>query len=149
VTAFLLDANVLIALAWPTHSAHERVQRWFSLNARQGWATCPFTECAFIRIVSNPAFSPNFLTLQEAISLLTLNVKHPTHRFWADDLPFEDAFRHFQGRIVGHNQVTDGYLLGLALHKKGRLATLDESLPTLLDSKSTRRDTVEVIARSV
>jgi hypothetical protein len=52
-------------------------------------------------------------------------VNHPTHRFWADDLPLEDAFRHFSGRILGHNQVTDGYLLGLAAHKKGKLATLD------------------------
>jgi uncharacterized protein len=149
VTAFLLDANVLIALAWPTHSAHERVQRWFSRNAKQGWATCPFTECAFVGIVSNPAFSPNFLTLPEAIRLLTLNVNHPGHRFWADDLPFEDAVHHFRGRLVGHNQITDGYLLGLALHKQGRLATLDESLATLLDSKSTQRDTVEVIPGAV
>jgi len=148
VTAFLLDANALIALAWPTHSAHERVQQWFSRKARQGWATCPFTECAFVRIVSNPAFSPNFLTLPEAIRLLTLNVNHPTHRFWADDLPVEDALRHFHGRLVGHNQVTDGYLLGLAMHKNGRLATLDESLAILLDPRGTERDRVELIPKS-
>lgn len=149
MTAFLLDANVLIALAWPTHSAHERVQRWFSRNARHGWATCPFTECGFVRIVSNPAFSPNFLTLPEAIRLLALNVNHPAHRFWADDLPLEDAVRHFQSRLVGHNQITDGYLLGLAMQKKARLATLDESLTTLLDSKSTRGEAVEVIQKNV
>lgn len=146
--AFLLDANVLIALAWPTHTAHERVQRWFSRNAMEAWATCPFTECAFVRIVSNPAFSPDFLTLPEALRLLALNVDHPNHRFWADELPFEDAVRHFRGRLVGHNQVTHGYLLGLALHKKARLATLDESLATLLDPKSPQGDTVEVIPRS-
>ena len=148
MTAFLLDANALIALAWPTHSAHERVQHWFSRSARQGWATCPFTECAFVRIVSNPAFSPDFLTLPEAVRLLTLNVNHPTHRFWADDLPVEDAVRHFQRRLVGHNQVTDGYLLGLAMHKKGRLATLDESLVMLLNPKSYEGDRVELISKS-
>ncbi len=148
MTAFLLDANVLIALAWPTHSAHERVQHWFARNAGQGWATCPFTECAFVRIVSNPAFSPNFLTLPEATRLLALGVKHPTHRFWADDLPAEGAVRHFQGRLVGHNQVTDAYLLGLAMHKKGRLATLDESLATLLDPKGGERDRIVVIAKN-
>ena len=149
MSAFLLDANVLIALAWPTHTAHERVQRWFSRNARQGWATCPFTECAFVRIVSNPAFSPSFLTLQEAIRLLTLSVNHPTHRFWADDLPCEDAIGQFRGRLLGHNQITDGYLLGLAMHKKAKLATLDESLATLLDARNTQGDTVEVIPKSV
>jgi uncharacterized protein len=148
VGAFLLDANALIAVAWPTHSAHERVQRWFSRNASQGWATCPFTECAFVRIVSNPAFSPNFLTLPEAIRLLALNVNHPTHHFWVDDLPVEDAVRHFQGRMVGHKQITDGYLLGLAMHKKGKLATLDERLATLLDPKSGERNRVELIVGS-
>jgi uncharacterized protein len=149
LTTFLLDASALIALAWPTHSAHERVQTWFSRNAKQGWATCPFTECAFVRIVSNPAFSPDFLTVPEAVRLLTLNVNHPTHRFWADDLPVEDAVRQFQGRMMGHNQVTDSYLLGLAMHKKGRLATLDENLTTLLDPRRGERDRVVVIPRSL
>ena len=148
MTAFLLDANALIALAWPTHSAHARVQSWFSRNARQGWATCPFTECAFVRIVSNPAFSRDFLTLPEAVRLLTINVSHPAHRFWADDLPVEETLRHFQDRLVGHNQVTDGYLLGLVMHKKGRLAMLDESLAALLDPKSAERNRVEVIPKS-
>jgi toxin-antitoxin system PIN domain toxin len=148
VTSFLLDVNALIALAWPTHRAHERVQTWFSRHGSQGWATCPFTECGFVRIVSNPAFSPDFLTVLEAVRLLTLNVNHPTHSFWADDLPAQEAVRHFQGRLAGHNQVTDAYLLGLAMHKKGRLATLDESLVRLLDPKGGERDRVVVIAKN-
>jgi toxin-antitoxin system PIN domain toxin len=124
------------------------VQTWFSRAAGQGWATCPFTECAFVRIVSNPAFSPNFLTLPAAIQLLSLNVNHPTHRFWADDLPVADAVRHLQRRMTGHKQVTDAYLLGLATHKKSRLATLDESIAALFDPKSAERDTVVVIPKS-
>lgn len=148
MTAFLLDVSALIALVWPTHRAHERVKGWFSRNARQGWATCPFTECAFVRIVSNPAFSPDFLTVSEAIRLLSLNVSHPTHQFWADELPIADAVRHFQNRIVGHNQVTDGYLLGLAMHKRAKLVTLDESLDALLDPKGGERDRIVVIRRT-
>ena len=148
MTPFLLDVSALIALAWPTHRAHARVQAWFARSGKQGWATCPFTECGFVRIVSNPAFSPNFLTLPEAIRLLTLNLSHPTHHFWADDLPVEDAVRRFRGRMVGHNQVTDGYLLGLAMHKKARLATLDEGLATLLDPKSGDLDRIVVIPKS-
>jgi uncharacterized protein len=147
VTAFLLDANALIALAWPTHSAHERVQHWFSSNARRGWATCPFTECAFVRIVSNPAFSSDFLTLPDAVRLLALNVEHPAHRFWAADISFADAAKSFQGRLVGHKQVTDVYLLGLATQRKGKLATLDERVTALLD-KSSQREWVELIPRN-
>jgi toxin-antitoxin system PIN domain toxin len=148
VSVFLLDVSALIALAWPTHRDHLRVQSWFSRNARQGWATCPFTECGFVRIVCNPAFSSDFLTVPEAVRLLALNVNHPTHRFWADNLPVEDAVRPFQGRLVGHNQVTDGYLLGLAIHHKARLATLDERLAALLDPKGGERDGVVVIPKS-
>jgi len=124
------------------------VETWFSRNAALGWATCPFTQCAFVRIVSNPAFSPNFLTVTAAVQLLTLNVNHPTHEFWADDLPLADAVRSFQGRLWGHNQVADGYLLGLVMHKQGKLATLDESLATLLDPKSGEQDRVVVIPKS-
>jgi uncharacterized protein len=149
VTPFLLDVSALIALAWPTHRAHERVLSWFARSAKQGWATCPFTECGFVRIVSNPAFSPDFLTLPEAIRLLTLNLSHPTHHFWADDLPFEDAVRPFHGRMLGHYQVTDGYLLGLAINKKARLATLDEGLASLLDAKSGYLDRIVVIPRNL
>jgi uncharacterized protein len=68
---FLLDVNVLIAMAWPTHRAHERVQEWLAHNAREGWATCPLTQTAFVRILSNPAFSPNALTPADALALLT------------------------------------------------------------------------------
>ena len=145
MAAFLLDANVLIALAWPSHTAHERVLQWFARNSRLGWATCPFTECAFVRIVSNPAFSPNYLTITEAVRLLTLNVSHPEHHFWPDDLPLHNAIRPMQERMWGHNQVTDGYLLGLAIHRKGRLATLDRSLMAMLDGKDRDERRVELI----
>lgn len=148
MTAFLLDVNVLIALAWPGHEAHERVQRWFARNADLGWATCPFTQSAFVRIISNPAFSSRAVTPQDALRALSISVEHPAHRFWAADVAFGDAVRRFQGRLVGHQQVTGAYLLGLALHKKGRLATLDRSIVTLLDPESTECDRVEVIPQS-
>lgn len=70
------------------------------------------------------------------------------HVFWADDLPAEEAVRQFQSRLVGHNQVADAYLLGLVIHKKGRLATLDESLTALLDPKGGERHRVEVIPKN-
>ena len=147
MAVYLLDVNVLIALAWPNHSAHQDVQSWFARNSTREWSTCPFTECAFIRIVSNPAFSSDFLTLQESIHLLDLNLQDPRHHFWADDLPVENALRQFQGRISGHQQVTDAYLLGLTLHKKGRLATLDRSVVALLPPGSRERDRIEIIPK--
>jgi hypothetical protein len=145
MTAFLLDVNVLIALMWPAHESHAQVGEWFSRHARQGWATCPFTQAAFVRLVSNPAFSRDAVAPQEAIGLLSANLKHRYHRFWSDDISFGEAVELFQGRVVGHRQVSDAYLLGLAIHKKGRLATLDRAVMALLPPDSPHRQRVEII----
>jgi hypothetical protein len=145
MTGFLLDVNVLIALMWPAHESHAQVGEWFSRRARQGWATCPFTQAAFVRLVSNPAFSRDAVTPQEAIALLSANLKHRYHRFWSDDISFGEAVELFQGRLMGHRQVSDAYLLGLAIHKKGELATLDRGVVDLLPPDSPHRRVVEII----
>ncbi|MHB8502001.1 MAG: TA system VapC family ribonuclease toxin [Candidatus Acidiferrales bacterium] len=144
-TGFLLDVNVLIAMAWPTHSAHKKVQDWLSRHAREGWATCPLTQTAFVRILSNPAFSPNALAPGDAVILLQANLSHPAHRFWADELSFIQALEVLTPRLAGHQQVTDAYLLGLAIHKKGKLATMDQAVLSLLPEKSRAREFVELV----
>lgn len=136
MSAFLLDANVLIAMAWPAHAAHDRAQRWFAKNAHHGWATCPLTELAFVRVISNPAFSPDALTPREAMVVLDANMKHPSHRFWEDNLSLLDASKDTRPKLVGHQQLTDAYLLGLAAHHKARLATLDTRIGFLLKDPS-------------
>ena len=139
MNGFLLDVNLLIALLWPPHEAHARAQRWFAHNARQGWATCAMTQAGFVRIVSNPAFSRHAVSPRDAAEVLSGSLQHPAHRFWIEDLEVTEALAQFGERILGHQQVTDAYLLGLAIHKKGRLATLDASLSSLLPEQSTAR----------
>jgi uncharacterized protein len=143
--ACLLDVNVLIAMTWPTHQAHGKVQHWLSHRGREKWASCPFTQTSFVRIVSNPAFSPNALAPADALVLLRSNLGHPAHQFWPDDIGLLEAVARFESRIVGHQQVMDAYLLGLAIYKKGKLATLDRGLVALLPEKSLERDLVTVI----
>ena len=145
MTACLLDVNVLIALMWPAHESHSQVEEWFDGHARQGWATCPLTQAAFVRILSNPAFSRDAVTPREAIAVLSANLKHRDHRFWADEISFAEALEGFQGRLVGHRQVTDAYLLGLALYKRGKFATLDRSVAALLPEGSPHRRRVVII----
>jgi len=145
MTAFLLDVNVLIALMWPTHQSHSQVEEWFSRHARQGWATCPFTQAAFVRLVSNPAFSRDAVTPQEAIALLSANLKLRYHRFWGDEISLAEAVEGFRGRLVGHRQVSDAYLLGLAIYKRGKLVTLDRSVAALLPEGSPHSQRVEII----
>jgi toxin-antitoxin system PIN domain toxin len=143
--AFLLDVNVLIATAWPTHQAHQKVQEWIGCHAKEGWASCPFTETAFVRILSNPAFSPSAVTPADALALLRANLQHPAHRFWEDDVSLIQAVKPFSERLVGHQQVSDAYLLGLVIHRKGKLATLDRGVLTLLEEKSPDRHRVVII----
>ena len=143
MTVRLLDANVLIALMWPAHESHSLVQNWFATTGAKAWATCPFSQAAFVRIVSNPMFSPDAVTPNEAIEILAANMKHKGHHFWRDDVDFPSAVERFRKNLAGHRQVMDGYLLGLAVKNQGRLATLDRGISSLIEEG--RRDILEVI----
>ena len=126
---FLLDTNLLIALAWPNHVHHIEAQRWFAQAKAAGFRTCPITETGFVRISSNPSFTPEAVIPGEALALLERIRSLPGHGFWPDDLPIDAALK--PGRIVGHRQVTDGYLLALAISHGGILATLDRGAAVL------------------
>jgi uncharacterized protein len=145
VSCFLLDVNVLIALLWPPHEAHARAQQWFAHNAHHGWATCAMTQAAFVRIVSNRAFSQRAVSPRDAVEVLSGSLNHPAHHFWTDDIGVPEALAAFGRRLLGHQQVTDAYLLSLAIHKKGKLATLDASLAALLPEQSAARARIVVL----
>ena len=145
MSVFLLDVNVLVALSWPGHQFHDRTQHWFGRHCSNGWATCPITQAGFVRILSNPAFSPRAVAPAEAIRVLEITVSHPRHQFWKDDLPLTDAVLAFRSKLVGHQQITDAYLLGLVMHKKGKLATLDHSISKLLPLGTRAESLVESI----
>ena len=127
----LLDVNVLIALFWPAHEFHGCAHRWFLNNSGNRWATCSFTEAAFVRIVSNPKFSPQSVHPREAMRLLRSNLESTSHVFWPDNTSFLDIVSAFAPRIAGHQQVSDAYLLGLAKAHRGRLVTLDRAIVAL------------------
>ena len=146
MNAYLLDTNLLIALLWPTHERHSLALKWFARHRAQGWATCPLTEAGFVRIVSNPAFSRDAVQPREAIQVLSANTEAKDHRFWLDDLPLAEAVAFSGMRLVGHQQVTDAYLLGLTLHHGGALATLDERIASLAEPKSAARKAVAIVA---
>jgi toxin-antitoxin system PIN domain toxin len=131
VAVFLLDANVLIALAWPEHEFHEKVGRWFIRHTRAGWATCPFTQGAFVRVLSNAAFSADALTPENALRVLESNLSLPGHHFWADSISVPEALRSIGVQLTGHRQITAAYLVGLAIQHKGRFATLDKGIGAL------------------
>jgi predicted nucleic acid-binding protein len=54
----LLDANVLLAMAWPNHPFHASSRAWFSRLGAQGWGTCQLVDAAFVRLSANAAVVP-------------------------------------------------------------------------------------------
>ena len=127
---YLLDINVLIALAWPSHVHHDQAQRWFAQKRTAGFRTCPLTETGFVRISSNPNFVPDAVSPKEALALLEQITSLPDHVFWPDDLPLHKAIDKDQP-ILGHRQITDAYLLALATVRGGILATFDRAVLSL------------------
>ncbi len=142
---YLLDTNLLIALLWPSHERHGLAVKWFTRHRAKGWATCPLTEAGFVRIVSNPAFSRDAVQPREALHVLTANTAAKDHIFWPDELPIAEAVAFTGIRLMGHQQVPDAYLLGLAIRRGGVLATLDERIAALTEPKAAERKALELI----
>jgi uncharacterized protein len=125
MTSALVDVNVLLALAWPNHQHHDRAHGWFIRESPDGWATCALTQLAFVRLSSNPAYTPAAVPPSEAAALLGTLTSHATHRFLAELPPLRVEFF---ANAVGHQQTTDAYLVHLAEHHGVRLVTFDAPL---------------------
>lgn len=97
MSVHLLDVNVLIALSWPTHEHHAAAHAWFASNEPTGWATCPMTQCAFVRISSNPKAVGTPVTPAQAVAALERMTAHPRHVFWADDFQLTSPQRRCAG----------------------------------------------------
>jgi toxin-antitoxin system PIN domain toxin len=124
----LLDVNLLIALFDVDHVHHPRAWRWFEQHGGRGWATCPITQNGCLRVMSLPAY-PNPVPVASMLPRLRDAVAAPEHAFWPDDTSLLDGRRFVSARIHGPRQLTDLYLLGLAVANGGRLATFDEGIP--------------------
>lgn len=125
---FLLDANILIALIDPSHVQHDRAHDWFAAQGQFGWATCPLTENAVLRIVGNERY-PNSPGTPAAVAPLLAGLRNlPGHSFWPDDISLLNTEQLDSARLLSPGQVTDTYLLALARANGGKLATFDRRL---------------------
>ena len=125
---FLLDVNVVIALLDPAHVSHESAHVWFEHEGRASWATCPITQNGVIRIVGNPKYPNSTGSPALAAQLLRQFCGLPGCVFWPDSLSLLDAGHADVSVILTPGDVTDSYLLALAVANGGKLATLDRRL---------------------
>lgn len=125
---YLLDVNVLIALMDPAHIDHERAHEWFEATGRHSWASCPVTECGVMRVLGNPRYPNSPGTPASAARMLEELWSLSGHVFWPDDISPVDEQRFDTARLLSAGQVTDSYLLGLAVAHGGQLGTFDRRL---------------------
>lgn len=125
---FLLDVNVLIALIDPAHVAHDAAHTWFENEGSRDWATCPLTENGVIRIVGSPRYAGGPGSPAAVAQVMERFRRLPGHRFWPDDISLLDATSIDTDRVRTAAQVTDTYLLALAVVHGGKLATFDRRL---------------------
>jgi len=123
----LLDVNVLLALMDRDHVHHRRALAWWRSESGDGWASCPLTQNGFVRILCQGNY-PRRRTAAQAVEQLRLQLAEPSHQFWRDDISIADESLFDRTRILGPKQITDVYLLALAIKNGGRLATFDRSI---------------------
>lgn len=121
----LLDVNVLVALLDEDHIHHHLVTKWFDTPGLQ-WAICSFTEAGFLRYMTRSGMSA-----EEATLMLTRLAEEPGYHFQPCPVGWHKLCGPILARIFGHNQITGAFLLGLAIHEKIVLATLDKAIQVL------------------
>jgi toxin-antitoxin system PIN domain toxin len=125
----LLDVNVLIALLDASHVSHRDAMAWFAANAARGWASCPITQNGCLRIMSSAGY-PNARSVAAIAARLRDATADPVHEFWSDDVSILNDASVDLSRVHGPRQLTDLYLLALAVRHGGRLVTFDRAIAT-------------------
>lgn len=123
----LLDVNVLVALLDEAHIHHAQAMSWLERNIRHGWATCPISQNGCIRIMSQPGY-PGALPAVAVAERLAEAANNSDHEFWPDNINLLKEGCLDWSRVLSHRQVTDAYLLALAVRHKGRLVTMDRRI---------------------
>jgi toxin-antitoxin system PIN domain toxin len=120
---------VLIALVDKNHVLYTKATQWFDASGHRDWGVCAFTEAGFLRLLTNPKVGS--LSLEVASEVLAALITHPGYRFWPIEDDWATLAAPFIERVFGHQQITDAYLLGLAVKQGGVLVTMDKAIKYL------------------
>jgi toxin-antitoxin system PIN domain toxin len=126
VHQYLFDVNVFVALTARNHVHHQLVKEWFYASSSIKWAICSFTEAGFLRNATAPRAGQ--ITMSEATAILMQLTRHPGYRYLPIDADWHTLCGPFFKRLYGTKQVTDAYLLGLAVRAGLTLVTLDKGI---------------------
>jgi uncharacterized protein len=133
---YLLDVNVLYALTARDHIHHSVVKAWFYASPALRWAICPFTEAGYIRNAT--ASRPGQIEMAEATAILKKLAQHPGYHYLPITGDWHTLCGPFFKRLYGAKQVTDAYLLGLAVREGLALVTIDKGIVHLAGNEYSR-----------
>jgi toxin-antitoxin system PIN domain toxin len=122
---YLLDVNVLVALLDEDHIHHNAVLKWFETPGLQ-WVLCPFTEAGLLRHMTRPKIGD--MTIEEATAMLARLAEQPGYHYQGISADWQTLCGRFFKRIFGHKQITDAYLLGLAVQEELIFVTFDKAI---------------------
>lgn len=77
--------------------------------------------------MSQPNY-PGAVAAAQVASRLAEAAASPDHQFWPDSISLLEMDLFDWSRVLGHRQVTDVYLLMLAVQNGGRFVTLDRRI---------------------
>jgi uncharacterized protein len=141
----LVDVNVLIALHDQQHVHHLAALEWLDRHSSDGWASCPITQNGCLRVMGQSSYT-NPRPIAESVHVLARTLGSPNHEFWPDDISLLDGKRLHANKVLGHRQLTDVYLLALAVHHHGRLVTFDAKIPTSVVVGASAKHLVTLLA---
>ncbi|HEY0967622.1 MAG TPA: PIN domain-containing protein [Opitutaceae bacterium] len=126
---YLLDTNVLLALAHTGHTLHDKAISWYGsvASSAAGFHTCSITELGFVRISVVTGLQPDIAAAKEALAGLKSSSKV---RF--ELIPDDVSVAQLPAFVKKPQAVTDGHLSELARKNALRLVTLDRGIPNAL-----------------
>ena len=126
---YLLDVNVLLALAHQNHSEHLKVSNWFrdAYGIAKVFLTCSITELGFVRVSVQAGLEANIIEAMETLRELKKSSK-VSFTILADDIGCDRVPSY----VKLPSSLTDGHLLDLANKVGAKLVTLDKGIPGAL-----------------
>lgn len=136
---------MLIALSWTEHIHNPAARKWFASNRQNGWATCPLTQAAFVRLSVQPPIVGSRVSVAQAVEALNDHCRDPFHHFFPQLTGLTEMLPEIQERVSGHQQIADAILLDLAIRNRARLVTFDRRMRGLMPTDSPHRNALEII----
>ncbi len=125
-TRYLPDVNVLLALTNEDHVSFLIATKWFKGRGQSEFLLCPLTETSFVRLACTPGVGNK--KLRDAIFVLRELMRIPGFHYRSIHDSWLNLTAPFLWGLQGHKQVTDAYLLGIAIEENAVLVTLDKRI---------------------